>query len=103
MLPTPEACILSFAGDGLRLRSVCDDPETARSWAALMAAAQDGDRQAYARLLREILPFVRAVAGRRHGTPDRVEDVVQDVLLTVHRVRQTYDPGLPFEPWLAAI
>jgi RNA polymerase sigma-70 factor (ECF subfamily) len=28
---------------------------------------------------------------------------VQDVLLTVHRVRHTYDPSRPFKPWLAAI
>jgi RNA polymerase sigma-70 factor (ECF subfamily) len=28
---------------------------------------------------------------------------VQDVLLTVHRVRHTYNPSRPFKPWLAAI
>jgi RNA polymerase sigma-70 factor (ECF subfamily) len=28
---------------------------------------------------------------------------VQDVLLTVHRVRHTYDPCRPFLPWLSAI
>jgi len=74
-----------------------------REWSALMAAAQNGDRAAYERLLREILPFLRALAARQHRTPDRVEDVVQDVLLTVHRVRHTYDPGRPIGPWLAAI
>src|SRR5262249_59729668 len=68
-----------------------------------MAAAQAGDRGAYGRLLRQILPFVRARARQRHGDPDRLEDVVQDVLVTVHRVRHTYDPARPFEPWLAAI
>ncbi|HET9062038.1 MAG TPA: sigma-70 family RNA polymerase sigma factor, partial [Candidatus Binatia bacterium] len=31
------------------------------------------------------------------------EDVTQDVLLTMHRVRHTYDPERPFEPWLFAI
>lgn len=31
------------------------------------------------------------------------EDVVQDSLLTIHRVRHTYEPGRPVEPWLAAI
>ncbi len=74
-----------------------------REWSALMAAAQGGDRAAYERLLREILPFLRALAARQHRAPDRVEDVVQDVLLTVHRVRHTYDSTRPFEPWLAAI
>src|SRR5260370_1415832 len=31
------------------------------------------------------------------------EDAVQDVLLTVHAIRHTYDPGRPFGPWLVAI
>ena len=74
-----------------------------RDWSRLMAAAQGGDRAAYERLLRQILPFVRAIVARQHRAPDRIEDVVQDVLLTVHRVRHTYDPARPFEPWLAAI
>lgn len=68
-----------------------------------MAAAQRGDRTAYERLLRDILPFLRVLAARRHRAPDRIEDVVQDVLLTVHRVRHTYDPARPFSHWLAAI
>jgi RNA polymerase sigma-70 factor, ECF subfamily len=73
------------------------------NWSQWMAAAQGGDRAAYERLLRDIVPFVRAIAARRHRQTDRVEDVVQDVLLTVHRVRHTYDPQRPFRRWLAAI
>ncbi len=72
-------------------------------WGGLMAAAQNGDAAAYRRLLSEILPFVRAIVRRHHATPDRVEDVLQDVLLTIHRVRNTYDPSRPFTNWLAAI
>jgi RNA polymerase sigma-70 factor, ECF subfamily len=81
------------------------DPKNEReqSWSRMMAAAQDGDRAAYDRLLREILPFVRAVVAAHHRRPDRLEDVVQDVLLTLHRVRHTYDPARPIRPWLAAI
>ena len=62
-----------------------------------------GDNAAYARLLREVLPFLRVLARRRCRDPDRCEDVVQDVLLTLHRVRHTYDPARPFTPWLASI
>jgi RNA polymerase sigma-70 factor, ECF subfamily len=80
-----------------------DDFARDREWSALMAAAQRGDRTDYERLLREILPFLRALAARQHRAPDRIEDVVQEVLLTVHRVRHTYDPARPFGPWLAAI
>lgn len=77
--------------------------EQNRAWSALMRAAQDGDAAAYARLLREVAPFVRALARRRFRDEDAVEDVVQDVLLSLHRVRNTYDPSRPFKPWLAAI
>lgn len=68
-----------------------------------MAAAQDGDRKAYETLLREILPYIRTVVRSLHGQPERAEEVTQDVLLTVHRMRHTYDPARPFRPWLAAI
>ncbi|MBM3548007.1 MAG: sigma-70 family RNA polymerase sigma factor [Alphaproteobacteria bacterium] len=68
-----------------------------------MASAQDGRQAEYARLLREIVPMIRAVAAHHHRTPDRVDDVVQDVLLTLHRVRHTYDPARPFIPWLVAV
>jgi RNA polymerase sigma factor (sigma-70 family) len=77
--------------------------ELDRQWSSRMAAAQAGDGAAYERLLREILPFVRSVLRQQRVRPDQVEDVVQDTLLTIHRVRHTYDPGRPFVGWLAAI
>lgn len=68
-----------------------------------MEAAQNGDGEAYARLLAAVLPAVRRmVARRRPGAVDN-EDVVQEVLLTLHGIRHTYDPSRPFLPWLAAI
>ncbi|SDI91200.1 RNA polymerase, sigma subunit, ECF family [Bradyrhizobium sp. Rc2d] len=72
-------------------------------WSILMARAQEGDRAAYHRLLQEITPYLRALAARRHRDLGDVEDSVQDVLLTVHSIRQTYDPARPFAPWLVAI
>lgn len=72
-------------------------------WSILMARAQEGDRAAYHRLLQEITPYLRSLAARRHRDPSDIEDAVQDVLLTVHLIRQTYDPSRPFAPWLVAI
>ena len=72
-------------------------------WSILMARAQDGDRGAYRRLLEEITPFLRSLAARRHRDLSDVEDAVQDVLLTLHAIRDTYDPARPFGPWLVAI
>ena len=72
-------------------------------WSILMARAQGGDRDAYRRLLGEITPYLRTLAARRHRDPSDTEDAVQDILLTVHAVRHTYDPTRPFGPWLVAI
>ena len=51
-------------------------------WSRLMARAQDGDRQAYRRLLDGITPYIRSLAGRCFRQPTDVDDAVQDVLLT---------------------
>lgn len=72
-------------------------------WSILMAHAQAGEREAYRRLLEEITPYVRSLAARCHRDPGDLEDTVQDVLLTVHAIRHTYDPTRPFGPWLVAI
>jgi RNA polymerase sigma factor (sigma-70 family) len=72
-------------------------------WAILMARAQDGDKSAYQRLLREITPYLRSLAARRHRDPSDIEDAVQDILLTVHAIRHTFDPTRPFGPWLVTI
>jgi RNA polymerase sigma factor (sigma-70 family) len=74
-----------------------------RNRTMLMARAQAGEREAYRRLLQDITPFIRALATRRLRDASDVEDAVQDVLLTIHAIRHTYDPKRPFAPWLAAI
>jgi RNA polymerase sigma-70 factor (ECF subfamily) len=74
-------------------------------FAALMRAAQAGDAGAYLELLERITPRIRQIVGRRRGfaSPADVEDLVQDILLSVHTVRGTFDPDRPFMPWLLAI
>jgi RNA polymerase sigma-70 factor (ECF subfamily) len=77
-----------------------NDPEL---WPALMAQSQAGDADAYRRLLNGIVPYLRTVVSRSLRQYADVEDTVQDILLTVHAVRHTYDPGRPFRPWLIGI
>ncbi len=77
--------------------------EERAAWSALMAAAQQGDAAAYRRLLSELAPFIRFVARRRGLDAASSDDLAQDVLLTLHRVRHTYDPGRPFVPWVLSI
>ena len=72
-------------------------------WQAWMVAAQQGDREAYRALLCAIMPYVRAIAARHLGRVDAVDDAVQEILLVLHDIRHTYEPGRPFKPWLATI
>ncbi len=74
-----------------------------RAWSVMMGAAQDGDAEAYDRLLRELLGPLRAYAMSRLGDSTIVDDVVQNVLLSIHRARHTYRPERPFAPWLWTI
>ncbi len=76
--------------------------EAQAHWSGMMRAAQEGDADSYLLLLHQIVPFLRAILHHK-VTADHLEDVVQDVLLTLHRVRATYDPARPFVPWLVAI
>jgi RNA polymerase sigma-70 factor (ECF subfamily) len=78
------------------------NPDDARR-AAWMAAAQAGDRAAYEALLRDCVGVIASVARRQGVAADRIDDVVQDTLLTVHRARQTYDPTRSFTAWIAVI
>ena len=73
------------------------------SWPALMVQAQAGDQLAYTRLLKALVPVIRGQVRQQITDNALVEDVIQDVLLTVHRVRHTYDPAYAFLPWLLAI
>ena len=70
-----------------------------------MRAAQNGDADAYRALLTAVTPRIRRVVRARRGFLDaaEIEDLVQDVLLSVHAVLATYDPSRPFMPWLMAI
>ena len=75
----------------------------ASGWATLMARAQAGDRDAYRTLLLAVTPYIRAMASRALRERADAEDAVQDVLITMHGIRHTYDPARPFRPWLAGI
>jgi len=94
---TPLTLVSTSAGNDL------PKVDGSKDWSNLMARAQDGERQAYRALLEGITPYVRSLAARCFKQPDDVEDAVQDVLLTVHMLRHSYDPKRPFGPWLVAI
>lgn len=68
----------------------------------LMVASQKGDRQSYTVLLSEAQLWLERYFRRR--IPEaQLDDLVQEVLMALHKKRGTYDPARPFLPWLAAI
>lgn len=71
-------------------------------WSKWMAAAQSGDGRSYQKLLKEILPLLTNFTRKR--VPDELtDDIVQDVLMGIHKVRHTYDPNQLFHSWMFAI
>jgi RNA polymerase sigma-70 factor (ECF subfamily) len=73
------------------------------SWAELASAAQGGDTAAYNRLLREIVPYLRGMLLPGLADKSAVEDIIQEILISVHKSLKTYTPDRPFKPWLMAI
>lgn len=106
--PERAAVIVGGISWGWQLERRVDDVKAQETTAdmrrsAWMADAQAGDGAAYQALLRDCLPVIKSVV-RRSGVPaDRVDDAVQDVLLTIHRARQTYDPRRSFTAWMTVI
>jgi RNA polymerase sigma-70 factor (ECF subfamily) len=81
------------------------DGQDDAQWEALMQAGLAGDGRAYARLLAEITPVLRGIVRARGRTmpPDQHEDIVQEVLLSIHAKRHTWRTDHPIRPWLYAI
>jgi RNA polymerase sigma-70 factor (ECF subfamily) len=72
-----------------------------------MRLALAGDHVAYRTLLEALGTTFRGMVRARLAKAGRgnaeVEDIVQEVLLAVHLKRHTWDPGLPFGPWVHAV
>ena len=72
-------------------------------WQALMKSAQGGDAESYQDLLSDIYSHVISICRSKLAYSGGYEDCAQEVLMSVHKARHTYDPSKPFKPWLNAI
>ncbi len=70
---------------------------------SLMGKALEGDRQSYAELLRETTRFLKPYLSLRLREEHEVDDVLQEILLSIHKARHTYDGNRPYKPWAYAI
>lgn len=77
--------------------------DTGDNFAVLMRQALNGDGQAYATLLRETARLLRPYLAKRLYAATEVDDVLQEILISIHKARHTYDGERPFKPWVYAI
>lgn len=77
--------------------------ETNPEWSVWMKAAQSGDKKAYNTLLSAIAPALRRFVQGRIFNTDAIEDIVQEILMAIHKSRHTYDISQPFERWMYGV
>lgn len=70
---------------------------------SLMARYADGDAEAFDELFRRYEPRAYAFFLRRTGSPERAQDLYQELFFRIHRARDRYDAERPFAPWLFQI
>lgn len=78
-------------------------PEQEHELTLLMRASQRGDGAAYETLLHSLSHVVSLYVRRRVGPVNWLDDVVQDVLISIHKSRHTWNPARPFAPWFYAV
>ena len=69
----------------------------------LMARYVAGDGQAFEELFQRYEKRAYVFFLRRTGSPDRSQDLYQELFLRIHRARDRYDPSRPFTPWFFQI
>lgn len=70
---------------------------------ALMKLSLAGDKHAYMLLLQETTRFLRPYLAQRLSFGSEVDDVLQEILISIHKARHTYDGERPYKPWAYAI
>lgn len=62
-----------------------------------------GDQRAYAELLHETARLLRPFLAKRLSFTNEVDDLMQEILISIHKARHTYDGKRPYKPWVYAI
>jgi len=69
----------------------------------LMQRSLSGDQKAYADLLRKTSSLLRPFLAKRLSFSNEVDDLMQEILISIHKARHTYDGNRPYKPWAFAI
>ena len=69
----------------------------------LMARYASGDAEAFDQLFRRYEPRAYAFFLKRTSSPQRAEDLYQELFLRIHRARNEFDSSRAFTPWFFQI
>ena len=89
--------------DAARSPEASDGASDAETDAGLVRAAQAGDADAFARLVRAHAGRVARLVSRFTRSRADLEEISQDVFLDAHRALGRFDGRAPFGHWLARI
>lgn len=65
--------------------------------------SQKGDRKSYEKALKEIYSHLMPVIKNKILDSHAAEDIMQEILISIHNSLHTYDPKRRIYPWLNAI
>jgi RNA polymerase sigma-70 factor (ECF subfamily) len=72
-----------------------------------MLAAIEGDREAYEKFLNRVAGLLSAFLARSMNpalrSDEKIEELTQETLISIHTKRSTYRPEMPILPWIFAI
>lgn len=68
----------------------------------LLSKSLSGDQKSYQQFLLHVSKIAGAFVAKKIIVAD-VQDVVQEILISVHKARHTYDFQRPLTPWLMSI
>jgi RNA polymerase sigma-70 factor (ECF subfamily) len=92
---------LLFVRAGSRTGTLVADTDD--NFAVLMKQSLAGDKLAYAALLKDTARLLRPFLSKHLSFSSEVDDVLQEVLISIHKARHTYDGDRPYKPWAYAI
>lgn len=78
-------------------------PEEQKSLENLMHLAQQGNKNAYRVVLEESEKILKGFLINKLNDIGDVEDVLQEILISIHKSRHTYDKSRAYRPWLFSI
>lgn len=72
-------------------------------YANKMRQAQQGDNKAYEDLFKKVTPLIAGFIYNRIGKKADNDDILQEILLAIHRSSHTYNTERSFKGWMFAI